>query len=29
MVRVEGNLYLGKDPSEGDNSDNGHHTVLL
>lgn len=27
--RVRSNLYLGVDPSDGDNSDNGHWDILL
>jgi hypothetical protein len=27
--RVDSNLYLGRDPDEGDNSDNGHWTIDL
>ena len=27
--RVESDLYLGKDETEGDNSDNGHHVITL
>ena len=27
--RVESDLYLGKDETEGDNSDNGHHVIKL
>ena len=26
---VESNLYLGKTPQDGDNSDNGHHVIDL
>tara|TARA_Y100000310_G_scaffold122783_3_gene121492 strand:+ start:1403 stop:1714 length:312 start_codon:yes stop_codon:yes gene_type:complete len=29
MPRVEGNYYLGKDETEGDNSNNGHHIIEL
>lgn len=25
--RIEGDLYLGKDKNNGDNSDNGHHKI--
>lgn len=27
MKRVEDDLYLGKDPDDGDNSDNGHFSI--
>jgi len=27
--RITGNLYLGKDSNEGDNSDNGHYQIEL
>jgi hypothetical protein len=26
---VQGDLYLGRTPKEGDNSDNGHHIIML
>lgn len=29
MTRVEGDLYLGKDQSDGDNSNFGHHDIEL
>jgi len=29
MSRVEGDLYLGKTPEDGDNSDNGHFVIDL
>ena len=29
LERVEGNLYLGKDASDGDNGDYGHHDIEL
>ena len=29
MDRVEGDLYLGATEDDGDNSDNGHHVILL
>jgi len=29
LSRVENDLYLGRDENDGDNSDNGHFTVIL
>ena len=29
LVKVDGDLYLGADPSCGDNSDNGHFIIKL
>lgn len=29
MKRIDSNLYLGKNPSDGDNSDNGHQIIIL
>lgn len=29
LKRVDGNLYLGKNSSDGDNSDNGHQIITL
>jgi hypothetical protein len=29
LERVDSNYYLGKDESDGDNSDNGHHIIKL
>ena len=29
MSEVESSLYLGKDGSDGDNSDNGHYCIVL
>jgi len=29
LVKVDGDLYLGADPSCGDNSDNGHYIIKL
>jgi hypothetical protein len=29
MKEIEGGLYLGRTPEDGDNSDNGHHIIKL
>ena len=29
IERIDSNYYLGKDKNDGDNSDNGHHTIKL
>ena len=29
LKRIDSNLYLGKNSSDGDNSDNGHQVIIL